>query len=142
MVTRLDPWDRTCPDCKTTFSSVQGWGVCPSCNLRFGVDADGRVIVPGDRPGDRSAPRVLFVPPNIDDLIALLPDNLVERVNSEFKPDDIPAVLRLLACYGTRSHEHSPDEIRARILDNASGFLHGVEALVLVAQSDWRDIVK
>lgn len=142
MVTRLEPSDRTCPDCHTTFASVQFLGVCPNCDLRFGVDATGRVIAPGDRPSDRSKPKPLYVPPNIDDLTAVLPDELVARVRSEFAPEDVSAVLRLLACYGTRRHEQSPDEVRSRILDNSNGFLRGVESLILVAQADWRDIIR
>jgi len=141
MATRLDPWDRTCPDCNTTFASVQGWGVCPNCDLRFGVDAVGTVIVSGDRPSDRSIPTVLFVPPQIDDLVCLLPKNIVARVNLEFSTEDAPEVLRLLACYGTRSHETGADHIRSVILDRAKGYLPGVESLMLIAQSDWRDIL-
>ena len=121
---------------------MQGWGVCPNCDLRFGVDTAGRVLVPGDRPGDRSSPKPLYVPPDIDHQTASLPDELVKRVQCEFAPDDVSAVLRLLACYGTRRQERSPDRIRSRILDKSSGFLHGVESLVLVAQADWRDIIK
>ena len=38
----------------TEFSSVQCWGVCPECDLRFLVDHTGNVIDSGNRRSDRS----------------------------------------------------------------------------------------
>lgn len=38
------PWNRTCPDCNSTFASVQAIGVCPSCFLIFDVDENGTLI--------------------------------------------------------------------------------------------------
>lgn len=46
------PWNRDCPDCSTTFASVQSTGVCPYCQLVFDVDCDGKLLRRLRRIGD------------------------------------------------------------------------------------------
>ena len=48
MVARREAWLRRCPGCGTEFKSVQSWGVCPGCELRFSVDAKGNILTRED----------------------------------------------------------------------------------------------
>ncbi|MGC3968503.1 MAG: hypothetical protein QM775_14330 [Pirellulales bacterium] len=139
MPTRLPRWDRTCPDCRTTFSSVQSWGVCPQCSLRFGVDEAGNVIISGNRPDDRIQPRVLEIPDNVQDFVDQLPPAVVSRVRQEFPSLEQTAVLEYLACLIPK--ECGSNRICNAILDRARGYALGVRHLVITAQSDWRDVL-
>lgn len=56
MVRTLKPWERDCPDCGTSFTSVQELGVCPNCSLRFAVSREGSLLDAGSRPEDRIPP--------------------------------------------------------------------------------------
>ena len=50
------PWVRPCPDCNTTFASVQPTGICPSCSLVFDAAPDGTFVRRRHRLGDPPPP--------------------------------------------------------------------------------------
>jgi hypothetical protein len=52
-----EPRIRQCPDCNTSFSSVQSTGICPSCQLVFDVDAKGNVLRRRTRVGAPKPPK-------------------------------------------------------------------------------------
>ena len=139
MVERRERWPRRCPDCGTEFESVQCWGVCPGCDLRFLVDYNGTLLNHGDRPEDRSRRRPIFVPDNVERRADDLPADIQTRVQSEFAPRDVRAAMRMLACYGTRDHEVSPERVWNVSLDRSSGNLDALESAIKLAQTDWRD---
>jgi phage FluMu protein Com len=55
------PWNRDCPDCNTTFASVQSIGVCPRCQLVFEVDCKGQLLSRRHRICNLSAPQLTQV---------------------------------------------------------------------------------
>ncbi len=139
MVERHEKWPRRCPDCGTEFESVQCWGICPSCDLRFLVDYNGDVLENGNRPLDRSRAEPMFVPHNVEQLAVDLPLEIRSRVQSRFELPDVGTALRLLACYGTRTHEVSPEWAWILSLDASAGSLQLLESAIKLAQKDWRD---
>ncbi|MDV6033663.1 MAG: hypothetical protein F9B45_26935 [Phycisphaera sp. RhM] len=52
-----EPWDRQCPDCSESFVSVQSTGVCPSCELVFDVDRNGKLLRRRHHIGDAAPPK-------------------------------------------------------------------------------------
>ena len=53
-----ESWDRTCPDCNTSFASVQPTGICPSCSLVFDAAPDGSFEKRRHRLGDPAPPKL------------------------------------------------------------------------------------
>ena len=53
-----EPWNRDCPDCNTSFASVQPTGVCPSCSLVFDAAPDGSLERRRHRLGDPPPPKL------------------------------------------------------------------------------------
>jgi len=51
-----EPRIRQCPDCNTSFSSVQSTGICPACQLVFDVNAKGNVLRRRTRIGEPKPP--------------------------------------------------------------------------------------
>ena len=141
MVRKLEPWDRSCPKCDTAFSSVQEYGVCPECLYKFAVARDGTRLLKGSFPEDRVEPRLLALPPNIEELVGSLPEGIVRRVEREFYEEDRPEVVEFLACYGIESCETGQTQILNAILDRSKGFKHAVRELVITAKHDWRDVL-
>jgi len=115
--------------------------VCPTCSLRFGVDRDGTVVAPGNRPEDRVQPGVLNVPGNVRELVAKLPDSIVQRVRQEFVSPDQQQVLEMLACFGIEPHETGGARVLDAILDRSHGRKEGIRELVITAKRDWRDVL-
>lgn len=137
MARRVGRWDRTCPDCHTTFSSVQEWGVCPNCLLYFLVDRDGTVLNHGTRPEDRiQPPRDIVVPENIEERIKALPSWLVDWVKRDFGEAEQAEVLRMLACC-----DDGEDLIWKTILKRAKGDKVYLRSMAITAQEDWRDLL-
>ena len=100
------------------------------------------MVVPGNRPEDRAAPRVIDIPKDIEKHVARLPKSIVRRVYAEFATPDQQEVLEMLACYGIESHETGQSHICSIILDRAHGYKHGVRELVITAKSDWRNLLR
>lgn len=135
-----DRWYRSCPNCGTAFSSVQEWGVCPHCLHRFAVDRSGTILVDISKPVERHGNLVIAIAEKINELVAALPDSVIQRVKAEFADSKQETALRMLAAYGERPHENWGERVWNKILDRAHGDICVVESLVLVAKADDRNL--
>ena len=61
MFTVGQPWNRECPDCSTTFASVQSTGICPRCQLIFDVDSNGKLLRRRHKIGAPATPQLSAV---------------------------------------------------------------------------------
>ena len=128
-------WERQCPDCNTVFGSVQCWGICPQCELRFLVDRTGNLIDRGNRPADRSAGIALSERTlHLITTLFPIPDGVV-----------IADVLRRAVSENIPFCDNaSPEEmerIRFAILKMTVSSPLNLAVGIQMAQSDWRDLL-
>lgn len=64
-----------------------------------------------------------------------------DRVNKDFSPEEVGEVLTTLADYGKARHEDSPDFMRLAILRIANGEKERLPELVREAKLDFRDVL-
>jgi hypothetical protein len=135
IVERRKKWSRRCPDCGTEFSSVQCWGICPQCNLRFLVDDVGNVIDSGDRPADRLG----GIP--LSDRTRNLISKRFSKTDGTIISDMLYRAVSANIPFCDDSSPEDMERIRFAILKMTLNSPLNLAVGIYLAQSDWRDLL-
>ena len=135
MVERREKWSRTCPDCGTEFSSVQGWGICPQCELRFLVDYEGNLVNAGNRSEDRlgGIPLSERTQSLISRMFSKSDGIVVSDILYRAVSDNLP--------FCTDSTPEQMERIRFAILKMTMQSPLNLAVGIHLAQTDWRDLL-
>ncbi len=135
MIERRERWSRQCPDCGTEFSSVQCWGVCPQCELRFLVDHRGNVLDAGNRPDDRLEGIAL------SERTRSLISKMFSKSDGIVISDMLYRAVSANISFCANSSPEDMERIRFAILKMTKHSPLNLAVGIYLAQSDWRDLL-
>lgn len=134
MVERREPWLRRCPDCDTEFKSVQSWGVCPGCELRFSVESNGNMLTREDKSAPRSG---IALSERTQKLIA----KLFSRSDGVVISDLLYRAVSSNIPYFDNANSEEMERIRFAILKMTKQSPLNLAVGIYLAQTDWRDLL-